>query len=817
MLIETVVQDVRYAIRGFIRMPAFTLAALLALTLGIGSTTAVFSAVDRILFRSLPYPQDERLVSLGMMAPLDTNEFVLSADWFDWRVAATPFEAMATITPGTEACDLAEDNPIRLQCVAVEATFLKTFGTSPILGRDFTVDEDRPNGPKVAIISYELWKSRYSGAANIVGRSIPLDGIATTVIGVLPRDFEMPNLGRADVLVPQALPFVARSGPQSSAGRPLRAFARLKPNVTIAQARSAMQPIFQKSLEGVPPAFRNEVTLRVRSLRDRQVQDVRLASWLLFGSVLAVLLIACANVSNLLLARASARQREFAVRAAIGAARRRLVRQALTESLVLALSGCVIGCGLALTILRIIVSVAPQGIPRLEQVTVDLRSLVFAVGVSLISSVIFGLAPAFYSPSAETLVQRGASATRGVIRQSLVAVQIAVSLILLTSAGLLVRTLWNLQSVPLGMRTDRVVAAAILLGRQRYDQGQKQRMFFEELEQRLENTPGLGEVALSDSVRLGGTVSDITGRLGTRSTLYAGIEVEGRPAVVKETGGLVAWRRVSPSYFHVLGIPIIRGRGFVEQDRDPAQYAVIISGSLARRAFPNEEALGKRMRFGPQAPFRTIVGIAANVKNNPGLAGADDPEYYIPRKHDDRDASPQSAIIVRTSSRVAAADDAIRATVAAMDPALPVNVYTLEQRVNELAAGPRFNATLSGWFAVIGVLLAAVGLYGVISFLVVQRMPEIGVRLALGATPGNIFRLVFSTAARWIGAGITGGLLGSAFAARLFRTLLFKIPEHDLTTLASTVSIMLGIALLAVWLPANRASHTDPMIVLRHD
>jgi putative ABC transport system permease protein len=305
--------------------------------------------------------------------------------------------------------------------------------------------------------------------------------------------------------------------------------------------------------------------------------------------------------------------------------------------------------------------------------------------------------------------------------------------------------------------------------------------------------------------------------LGARSTLYAGIEVEGRPAVVKETGGLVAWRRVSPSYFHVLGIPIIRGRGFVEQDRDPAQYAVIISGSLARRAFPNEEALGKRMRFGPQAPFRTIVGIAANVKNNPGLAGADDPEYYIPRKHDDRDASPQSAIIVRTSSRVAAADDAIRATVAAMDPALPVNVYTLEQRVNELAAGPRFNATLSGWFAVIGVLLAAVGLYGVISFLVVQRMPEIGVCLALGATPGNIFRLVFSTAARWIGAGITGGLLGSAFAARLFRTLLFKIPEHDLTTLASTVSIMLGIALLAVWLPANRASHTDPMIVLRHD
>lgn len=818
MLIETIAQDVRYAIRGFLRMPAFTLAALLALTLGIGSTTAVFSAVDRILFRSLPYPHDERLVSLGMMAPLDTNEFVLSADWFDWRAADTPFESMATFTPGSAACDLTDDSPIRLQCVAVEATFLRTFGMLPIIGRDFTIDEDRPNGPKVGIISYGLWKGRYAGAASIVGRSISLDGIPTTVIGVLPRDFEMPNLGGADVLVPQAVPFVARSGPQSSAGRPLRAFARLKPNVSVAQARSAMQPIFQQSLEGVPPAFRNEVTLRVRSLRDRQVQDVRLASWVLFGSVLAVLLIACANVSNLLLARASARQREFAVRAAIGAGRRRLVRQALTESLVLALSGCVLGCGLARIILHIIVRIAPQGIPRLEQAALDLRGLVFAVGVSITSTLIFGLATAFDSPSAETLVLRGASGKRGLIRQSLVAVQIAVSLILLTSAGLLVRTLWNLQSVPLGMRTDSVVAAQILLGHQRYSQLRQQRIFFDELEERLENIPGLGEVALSDSVPLGGTVSEITGQLGTRSTLYAGLEVEGLRAVVKETGGLVAWRRVSPNYFHVLGIPIIRGRGFVEQDRNPAQRAVIISDSLARRAFPNEEAVGKRMRFGPQAPFRTIVGIAADVKNNPGLAGADDPEYYVSRTHDDtQGVSPQAAVILRTSSGVATAARAIRATVTGMDPALPVNVYTLEQRVNELAAGPRFNAVLSGWFAVIGVLLAAVGLYGVISFLVVQRTQEIGVRLALGATPGNILKLVFSTAVRWTAAGITVGLIGSAFVARLFRTLLFKVSEHDLWTLALTVSIMMLIALLAAWLPASRASRTDPMIALRHD
>jgi predicted permease len=812
--VETVWQDIGYALRSFFRMPGFTLAALIALTLGIGSTTAVFSAVDRLLFRNLPYPHSERIVSFGMMAPLDTDEFVLSADWFDWRTANTPFESTTTFTPGGDVCDLADDTPLRLQCMRVEATFLTTFGVHILFGRDFTSDDDQPNGPKVAIISYELWQSRYGSEADIVGRTIALNGVPTRVVGVLPRDFEMPNLGRADVLVPQALPFV--SHPNS--GRPLRAFARLKPNVTIEQARSALQPIFQSSLQWVPEAFRREVTLRVRSLRDRQIQNVKLASWVLFGSVFAVLLIACANVSNLLLARAAARQREFAVRSSIGAGRGRLIRQALTESLVLGFVGGALGCGFAKIILNLIVRIAPEGIPRLDQASLDGRSLVFAVSISVLSGLLFGLAPALRRASAETLMQRGVVGTHGRIRQSLVAIQIAVSLILLTSAGLLIRTLWNLQNVPLGMQTQNVIVAPVFLGPQRYGSPQKQRLFFDELELRLKNMAGFGDVVLSDSVPLGGTVSDITGQLGTHSTLLASLEVEGRPSVGKETGGLVAWRRISPGYFRVLGIPIVRGRAFNEDDRNTNQRVMIISESLAQRLFPNQEAVGKQIRTGQQIPLRTVVGIAANVKNNPVLAGADDPEYYVPRKDDDTEgASPQAAIILRTSLGAGPAGNAIRATVAALDPAVPVSVYTMEQRVSQLAASPRFNAALLGWFAAVGVLLAAVGLYGVISFLVTQRTQEIGVRLALGATSRNIVSLVFSAAMRWTGAGIVMGVLGSLVATRLFRTLLFKVEEQDLWTLSVTIIVMLGAAGFAAWLPSRRASRTDPIVALKQE
>lgn len=814
--LETLGQDVRYALRGFRRTPGFTLTAILALTLGIGATTAVFSAVDRILFRSLPYPEEKRLVSLGMMAPLDTNEFVLAADWMDWRAANTPFESMTTFTPGNNACDLTDENPARFRCVLVEATFLRTFGIKPIIGRDFTSDDDRPNAPRVALISYGLWQGRFAGDVRVVGQTMPLDGRSVTIHGVLPPNFEMPNLFRADVLIPQALDPARLMHPNS--GGPLRAFGRLKPGVTIPQAQDAMQPLFQESLQWVPPAFRNEVKLRIRSVRDRQVQDVRLASWVLLGSVLAVLLIACANVANLLLARAATRQREFAVRAAIGAGRGRLMRQTLTESLMLGLFGGAGGCALAWMLLRTIVRIAPSGIPRLEEASLDIRVLLFALAATIVSGLIFGLIPAVQTPSPETLVGRGVAGTRGLFRHSLVAAQIAISLVLLTGAGLLVRSLWNLQNVPLGMRTERVITAPIVLGQQRYGLPRQQQVFFEELESRLRNISGLGDVAISDSVPLGGSVSDVVAQGGTQSMLYANIEIEGRPRTPESTGGLVAWRRVTPEYFRVLGIPILRGRAFTESDRNADQHAVIISDSLAHRLFPSEEAIGRQMRYGFQGPWRAIIGVAANVKNNPGLADADDPEYYVPRKHNsDEGASRQASIILRTSLEPKAVSDAVRAAVSAIDATLPVAVQTMERRVSELADRPRFNTALLAVFAAIGVLLAAIGLYGVISFLVTQRTQEIGVRVALGARSRSIICLVLSHAMRWTVAGAIVGVFGSLATTRFLRGLLFRVPERDPWILSLTISVLVVVAFAAAWLPAHRAARVDPVIALRQD
>jgi predicted permease len=815
---ESVGGDLRYAARGFRRNPGFALTALLAIAIGVGSAAAVFSVVDRILFRALPYAAGDRLVTFGLVAPIEDREFMLGPDYVEWRRSQTPFAAMTSFdAAGVTDCDITAQPPVRQRCAAVEANFLPTLGVRPLLGRNFTAEEDRPKGPGAALISYGLWKSRFGGDRDAVGKTISLDNEATTVVGVLPAGFEFPTLAPVDILVPLQLDEAAQKRPNT--GAVLRAYARLKDGVTPAQAAAALGPQFQDSLQYVPPAFRKDVRLSVRSVRELQTENVKSASWILMGAVLAVLLIACANVANLLLARFVMRQREFAVRAALGAGRGRLVRQALTESLLLGIAGGAGGCLLAWWLLKAFVAIAPQGIPRLGEASLDARVLLFALAATVASAALFGVAPALQSLRAEALAGgRAAGGKSGMLHPALAAGQVAASLVLLTAASLLLRSFRNIEAVPLGMETQSVLTANIVLGAANYAQPGQQQAFFEQLETRLRQIPGAATIAVSDSLPPSGQM---------HGGPFNGLEVEGEPrrSEENEAGGMVGWRIVTPGYFRALEIPIVRGRGFEEADRSSSDNAIILSETLAQRLLPGKDALGTRIAPYRGSPWFTVIGVAANVKNG-GILAPDDPEYYVVRKHAANygreggtafEFGRRASVIVRSAQNPKAMAGWIRAEVAALDPALPVTVETMEQRVGALTARPRFNAALLGLFAGAGVLLAGIGLYGVISFLVVRRTREIGVRMALGATPGGIAALVLARAGRWAAAGIVLGLAGSFFAARVMEALLYGVKPGDPATLAGVTALLLAIALAAAWIPARRAARIDPVEALREE
>ena len=807
---ESLLQDVRYGLRMLLKNPGFAVVAILTIAVGIGATTAVFSVVDLALFRSLPYPHQERLVSFGLVAPIEHDEFMLGTDYMEWRAQQSPFEALATMLPGLDNCDLTEQNPARLSCAQVESTFLPTFGIQPVLGRNFTREEDRPNSPNVALLSYGTWRGRFGADPNIIGKTISLDTQPTRIIGVLPANFEFPTLARPDIVVPQSLPEAEQVRPKT--GAVLRAFARLKPGVTIAQAQAALQPLFQQSLKWVPPQFRKEVSLRVRSLRDRQVSDVRLAFWILLAAVVSVLLIACANVANLLLARTAGRQRELAVRAALGAARSRLVRQALIESLLLSVVGGAAGCVLGQFLLRLFVVIAPEGIPRLQQAQLDLRVLLFALAVSMLSGVLCGLMPALQNPRPEALMGRLAvGASLSWFRQLLVAAQVAVSLVLLAGASLLLRSMWNLENEPLGMRYDRVLTANVALG-QNYAKPAQQLAFFDQLEQRLPWLPGVKAFALSDSLPPGGQ---------QHFTLFSAIRVDGRPLPQEGTGGTVAWRSVTPGYFSVLDIPILRGHGFADADRNPDQYSLILNDTLARRMFPGEDPIGKRLQPGLDGPWYTVVGVAADVKNS-GINLPADPEFYYVRRHTTDDVwltrnGPYSSLIIRTTMNPKATAEWVRSEIAELDPNLPVTIETMNQRVSKFAERPRFDAVLLSLFAAMGTLLAAIGIYGVISFLVTQRTQEIGVRMALGAQAEDIMRWVAGSGLKPVIAGGAVGLILAIAASRMLTSLLFGVKPHDPATFCLAGLSLVAIGMIASYIPARRATRVDPMVALRYE
>jgi putative ABC transport system permease protein len=803
--LEHALQDLRYAARLLTRNRVSSAVAITSLALGIGATTSVFSVVDRILFRSLPYSHADRLISIGISFPSLPYDFMFGAGYLDLRRHQTAFAAVTSWT-GVNDCDLTDGEPIRLSCAAVEAAFFSTLGIVPILGRSFRAEEDRANQPLAVLLSFGVWQSRFAGRADVIGHVVSLDGQLARVVGVLPADFETPTLVHTDLVIPQGLDDATLE--RAVTGRPLRVIARLQAGMTLSQARAVGEAIVARMLPEAPGRLAREFRPRVRTLRDLQVGDAKLVSWVLLGAVIAVLLLACGNVANLLLARNVSRQRELAIRLALGAGRITLARQAITDSLLLASLGGVTGSLLAYGLLKLFVNAAPEGIPHLSQAGIDPRVLAFTLLCSLSCGLIFGMGPALALPNAEAL-SAGWSVVngRGFASQVLIAAQLALSLALLTAAGLLLHALWRFQQRPLGMEAQQVLTASISLSHNRYPDTARQLGFSEQWEERLRNTAGFSTVAISDS-----RPPDIP----VRSKPLAALEIDGRqqelPAV-----GTVVWRAVTPAYFHALGISIRRGRGFTEQDRDPGRDVMIVSQSLALRLFHNHDAVGHSVNGAE------IVGVAGDVRNSGGTA-SDDPEYYVPRSravdafiYRYPDELRRLVAIIRTPLAPEAAVRAIRNAAAALDGTLPVQIETMGESTGRLSVRPRFSAMLLSLLAAIALALSALGLYGLLGFLVVQRTREIGVRMALGATPMAVFRTVLGSAARWLAAGVGCGLALSVFMTRAMGTLLYGVSKLDPAAWIVALAVLVIAALGAALRPSWRAVRIDPLEALRHE
>jgi putative ABC transport system permease protein len=814
--LETLWQDLRYGLRQLRRNPGFTAVAVLTLALGIGANAAIFSVLYRNLIRPLPYPHARRLVLFGVVVPaLDSRPFLFGFTYLGLRHEQTPFESMASWEPGVQGCDIAAPQPQRMACAQVESTFLTTFGVRPILGRNFTSEEDRPGGPPVCLISYGMWRSRFGGNPAALGQLLSIDGNPTRIIGILPRKFEWPTLARVDIVLPEKLPPAANG---QSPGMALRAYARLKPGVSIAQARAQLQPFLDQFIQSAPPMFRKEIRMGIVPVREDQVGSVRRALWVLFGATLALLLLATANVTNLMLARAEVRQRELAVRSALGAGRWRLAQMRFIESTLLGLGGGIAGLGVGFLLLRISVALAPAGIPRIEQVHLALPGILLITGMSLLAGLLCGVGSSLAVPPAHLLLgSRTAGSLRRRLRSLLVAVQVAVAVVLLAGAGLLLRTLRNIENIPLGMDTSHVVTAGITLGRQSFVGPGEAAGFFNRLETRLSALPGVTSVALSDSLPPTGA---------EHSTPFFVLHPEGHPPFEKGTGGMVAWRAVTPGYFRMLDIPIIEGRSFSVSDQGSEANVIILSKSLAGRLFPAEDPVGRRVELQfnpPPGVWYEVVGVAGNVKNA-GLVQEADPEYYLLRKNaPDLGASHfpglqrDAFFLVRSPLAAGSVAIMVRGAIASLDSTLPAQISTLDARVDQLRVQPRFDAVLTGLFAVLGLLLAAIGVFGLVSYSVAQRTNEIGVRMALGAQKQDVVGMILRQGLRLLLVGLVIGIAGALAITRFLSSLLYGVKPTDPLTFIAVSLILIVVALLACYIPARRAAKVDPMVALRYE
>ncbi len=804
-VVADLLQDLRHALRLFHSSRSVALTVVATLAAGIAAATTVFSIVDPLLFRNLPFRDDRQLVSVGVYAPIDSNEFAMGGMYLAWRDHQTVFSSMTAMRPGTQ-CNLQVAQTERVPCAAVQQNFLPTLGVAPAIGRNFTREEDLPNAPRSVLISHRLWRGEFGSQPGILGKVFKLDDGDARIVGVLPPDFVLPQGSDVDVLLPAQLDERLMRNPAATIF--LRVFARLKPGITAQQALQRMAPLFQLSIRtDVPVEVRHEVRPVIRSLRDRIISEAKLASFMLLGAVALLLLMAWVTVTNLLLARAHANRGELAMRAALGASRNRLLRQCLTETLLLSSTGGVLGFGLSWACIRLLVDAAPGGFLQLEKVHVDWRAFVFASAATLVGAVVSGLVPALRrpdSPGAHSSRVTNVGSAR--LRQALTSLQLACTIVLLSGALLFTRSLTRLESERPGFSQDRLTAVTLRLSGARYRTPERITAFDDAIEAKLMALPGVQSVALSDSMPPAGSV---LGRpLGN-------IKLKGKPPLTGATG-MVILRYVTPEYFRTLNIPLLRGRTYTDAERNEPEDSVVISETLARRLFPSTEPLGATISLNGGTHWVTVVGIVRDVKNN-GVNAPAAPEYYRLRRKTGEGLGLTTVAFLRSGLDAAALARWVQKDVAAIDPTVTATFEPMPEHLRRLSDRPRFLTFVLLIFAAVSVLLAGTGLYGVIAFLVSGRTREIGIRSALGATRLDIVIMVQRQLFWCAVVGFALGLSGSLALDGLVKGLLFRISPHDPLVFAWTLACFFAMAVFAGCKPAWHAAHIDPAVALRVD
>jgi putative ABC transport system permease protein len=813
---QTFLQDLKYALRMLKKNPAFTAVAILTLAVGIGANSAIFSVVNSVLLRPLPFREPGQLVRVYSEFPtMQLQKFWLSApELLDIQREAKSWEAIGAWAPGGQNVGT-ESEPLRVTSAAITRSLIDVLGVPPERGRNFTEEEDRNGGPRVAIISHGLWQKGFGGASDIIGKQIQVNSASTTVVGVMPANFAFPPGSNEQVEI--LLPFqFDPANPGNRGGHFLSVIGRLRPGVTIDQAQSEMSSLMvawksegrAQHLLNVP----NHPVIML-GLHEDVVGAARKAVWLLMAAVGFVLLIACVNVANLLLARAESRHREFAVRLALGAGLRRMVRQFIAEGFVLVLIASLLGVAFAFAGLKVLLLFAPDSVPRTDEIGVGLPVLGFTIAVAVIAVFLFGLAP-LAQVSERNLANwiRGAGqrSIRGggqALRKSLVIAEIALAVILVIGSGLMIRAFWKLQQVKTGFDPASVVSFSLNLPGVKFTNPQRQQ-FVDSLQQKLSSVPGVANVSMT------------TGLPPLRRINANDTEIEGyQPTPDSPAQNVDYWNVVGNEYFKTMKIRLVEGRTFESQDDNPnAQLVVLVNQALAKR-FWTGSPIGRRVNPGFADPkvWFTIVGVVEDTKNA-GMDKPAGPELYFQARQVNQFLGANISFVVRAANDSVPLESSIRGAVRELDPTLPVyNLSSMEEVVSKSMVQPRFLALLLATFSGIALFLAAIGIYGVMAYSVAQRTQEIGVRMALGARPVHVLKLVLGQSLVMLVIGTVVGLAGAFALTRLMRTLLFEITATDPLTYVSVIGILAVVALLACYIPARRAAKVDPLVALRYE